>query len=147
MKLLEDVEIANRRMKRAAQQALASYLQTKDWDCFFTATFKRPLYYPVSALLKVEKALEVRDSVIRRSFIATEAHRSGAYHAHGLIKYFLSHDTFLDIQIEGDRRALDRLGWSNISYIKKIGNCAAYCSKYLTKETEVEYALDGDWNR
>jgi hypothetical protein len=123
-------------LAKQANEALSAFLQGYPWDSFITATFKRRVNYPRTAIEKVSRELFEHPS--GRAFLAAEEHYLGGWHVHGLVKW----SSPTDVSNHFAKIRLERLGFSRVESIRNIGGSAGYCAKYLLK-TQADYEFYG----
>ena len=119
------------------REAWADWLSQFGFQAFYTQTFAEPVLYPRLAMDRawaVLRALCGRYGVGVQAFLVAEEHKSGAYHAHGLVRTF-PHPVML---LKGSLRfvwklGIEKYGLCRFEDIRRIGGVAGYVSKYLTK--------------
>ena len=120
------------------REGLRDYLSSQKWDAYFTATFKNHQRYSATALSLVAKSLLSPRLRPTKSFICAEQHMLGGWHCHGLLQFPKSH--WKEKEVVFARATLSPLGFNMVSTTKNTSACAAYLSKYLTKDD-----AHGDW--
>lgn len=131
-------KIGNVGTMQTAKNALAEYLETLNWDAFFTATFKQHQRYSATAIDRVVNCLSYPRLRPTKMFIAAEQHMLGGWHCHGLLEFPQSkHPEEL---IKFQRNNLSDLGFNKANIVNNVNACSVYLSKYLTKSE-----FTGDW--
>jgi len=111
---------------------IAGYLNSLEWDAFFTATFARHQKYSHTAMDIVERTLRAPRLRPVKMFIAAEQHRLGGWHCHGLIQY---PDTKWKTSLPSfEQNALSAIGYNRVSVVHDKAAASMYLSKYLIKD-------------
>lgn len=131
--------------RKTVTQTLRAYLGTQYWDSFFTATFKRPIKHPGTAIVKTAAALSPDEANLARAFIAAEQHQSGAWHTHGLVCWKGDDPLRWNLEAAIAKYRLDKLGWSTLGSPRSVGGVTGYCSKYITKKVSEWMIYGKDW--
>lgn len=131
------------------RDAWVEFLGRYAWRVYFTQTFAEPATY---AHVAIKRTLSVLQQFAREyrlssaewwAFIAAEQHRSGVYHAHGLL------GAVVDIwDLPYSLRRLwqigkHRFGLCRYELIDELGGVVGYVSKYITKDL-VDWSFVGN---
>lgn len=117
------------------RRALASWLQSQEWDYFFTITCRRERRDRLALLRDVKGELDEK-SYHGRGFIAIEPHFNGGIHAHGLVYNHPQAVVGDYAHNAGDfwYSSFQKFGRSRFSTVKSVESVSAYCAKYVTKK-------------
>jgi hypothetical protein len=129
-----------------ARDSLSFFLAEHTWDCWFTATSAKRLYYPNQAIDMVTRCLPVS----LRSFIGAERHYLGGWHAHGLVKFY-EDEAYAFSPRFGEKippesvfeGSLGRRGYCRVEACNSTAAVAAYVAKYITKDLDSEWQILG----
>lgn len=136
-----------------ARDALGQWLQTFDWDCFATFTFKDlALGRPTLAVDRAERVLSQHG--MQAAFIAAEPHYLAGMHAHGLVKwkerYRVDREAHRDVaEVRPYKRHVEvkahwtrTYGWGSFT-VPLSGAAAVYVAKYVLKDRVSEWRISG----
>lgn len=116
------------------QEGWAQWLGSFEWSHFFTMTVDRAKAYNALTGYNLigQKAMGryVRGAVIKagNAFVALETHKSGDYHAHGLLNMEAS-------ELEVTKELMKKVGFAKCEPLHE-GGAVEYCAKYLHKDPE-----------
>lgn len=130
-----------RRLQYNAAKAMGAWLSGEIWTDFFTVTFAKPQSHPFTAIHRVTSTMD--RCFVRKAFVAAEQHESGYWHVHGLLEDTSSRD---NLRSENEATVRDYLrhrwsylGWNRCEPVGNIGGAIGYCTKYILKQTPVEW--------
>lgn len=134
--------IEDERNHQEIMEAYSQFIQSYDWDFFFTVTFRRERNDGIRAHEHVWSCL--KSAGAHRVFIATESGRlTGRIHNHGLFAYKCR-----PVNSLGCGEMFERLhrsfGRSQVSPCRSPSATAEYCSKYVMKGLR-DYDFYGEW--
>jgi len=123
----------HREDRHELRTALATWLETFNWDLFITITFADPRP-PHNALTTIRG---IRNVIRRYSggllFLGTELHINRTLHVHGLLECRLWSDKHVLSGLLW-REFFNRYGRSDVSEVQSGAAVADYVSKYVTKD-------------
>lgn len=136
-------------------QEMAKFLQSYEWDYFFTVTPKWPRKDPLAFMRDVWDDIKPpadifrrlgnttpTDGMARRAFISTEPFFLKGLHVHGLI----AGDSDLRLPWWFQQGLDQHIGRSRVQGCRSVDQVASYCSKYVSKYMGGDnYDFFGDW--
>jgi len=129
-------------------EELAKFLESYNWDYFFTVTPKRPRVDPLAFMRDVWDDIKpspswTPDTHVKRAFMACEPFFLGRnLHVHGLI----AGDSDLKLPWWFEEGFNFHLGRSRVELCRSNGQVSAYCSKYVAKHLGGDnYDFFGEW--
>ncbi len=122
--------------KERVQAGWREFLGRYSWDCFFTMTYRDPARSDMNATGRAERLLTKEFGNLGknlRAFIVAEAHRSGMYHAHGLLILGLEGDWARMMRSELWHAAKAKYGLCRFDMVRDPDAVNTYLTKYMTK--------------
>ena len=134
------------------QETYSDWLQTYNWDYFFTATFRSPRREPYYVQKHVWAELQKHE--VARAFMGVEPFASGDLHIHGIMSgRGGGFEPEIALPWEIWRGLFDRFGRAKVEACNSRAAVSTYCAKYIMKAQHIvsdHYGVFGNaesWRR